>query len=513
MSVCSDANQTETPLAMRQSLIKLGFRSFVALPLLVDGARVGALTLASRDPTLVREAEVLLLQDMTTSLSFALRSQRHAEAARFLEAYDSSTGLAKRALFCQRLDKLLRERFGPEEDPAVAVFDIHQLSNINDSFGRQFGDLVLQHIAERLKYEAQNDERIAYLGGGTFALQEPQFLASEENINSLLERAVFAEPIVIDGRSIRISCRSGTARFPADGRDGNTLLAKAEAALKRAKETGERYLHYKVEMQSELALRLSLEHRLRTAIDEQQFEVYYQPQVSMHSERVESLEALLRWNDPIAGLIQPGAFLPVLESSGMIVAVGDWVLNRVLEDCKRWHDLAFAPVRVAVNVSALQFRRRTFVPSLLSKLAASPPAEAGFGIDLEITETSLLHDLEGTSRKLRELRAAGVRIALDDFGTGYSSLGLLSKLPVDLLKIDRSFVMGLPDDPASVNLTSSIIGLALTFGLTTVAEGVETRPQFELLKSLRCDQSQGYLHCRPVPAQEIETVLAQRKCS
>ena len=511
VAVCSDINQSEPPVAMRDDLIRLGFKSLVALPLIVDGGKVGALTLASRDGNLVRDAELPLLQDMMASLSFALRSQRHADTARFLETYDSATGLAKRALFCQRVDSLLRERWRPDEQPAVVVFDIHQLSNVNDSFGRHCGDALLQSVAERLKSNAQNDERVGYLGSGTFALLERQSASSEESINSLLDTAVFGEPFLIEGRGLRMSCRSGVARFPVDGGDGSTLLAKAEAALRRAKDTGERYLHYRVEMQSELAQRLALEHKLRDAIDGQQFEIHYQPQVSVESGYIESVEALLRWNDPDHGLTQPAAFLPVLESSGLIVVVGNWVLSRVVKDCERWHALGLRPVRVAVNVSALQFRRRNFVPFVLGLVSNWPLVKAGFGIDLEITETSLLNDLEGTSRKLKELRAAGVRIALDDFGTGYSSLGLLSKLPVDLLKIDRSFVTGLPHDSASVNLTSSIIGLASAFGLITVAEGVENRAQWELLKSWKCSQSQGYFHCSPIPVQEMDLVLARGK--
>jgi EAL domain-containing protein (putative c-di-GMP-specific phosphodiesterase class I) len=195
-----------------------------------------------------------------------------------------------------------------------------------------------------------------------------------------------------------------------------------------------------------------------------------------------------------------------LESSGMIVPVGEWALHEAVKDCRRWQALGLGPVRVAVNVSVQQIRRRTFVDHVL---AATADCETdGIGVDLEITETGLLHDMEGASRKLRELRAAGMRIAIDDFGTGYSSLGLLSKLPVDILKIDRSFISGLPSDRASVTLVSSIIGLASAFNLAVVAEGVETLGQLELLRRLRCDYSQGYLHSRPVPTAELERMLA-----
>ncbi len=278
------------------------------------------------------------------------------------------------------------------------------------------------------------------------------------------KRGVFREAFEIEGHTLRVSFKSGIARYAGVGEDGNTLVQRAEAALKQAKTSGEQYLHYQIQMHSELAERLSLEHRLRAALDEEQFVLFYQPQVNVVTGLIDGVEALLRWQDPQEGLVAPARFLPVLESSGMIVPVGDWVLRKAADDCRRWQRLGLGPVRVAVNVSALQVRRRTFVDSVLK--AATGWAHEGYGVDIEITETGLLQDLEGTSRKLRELRSEGLRIAIDDFGTGYSSLGLLSKLPVDLLKIDRAFISGLPADRASVTLVSSIISLASAFNLT-----------------------------------------------
>jgi EAL domain-containing protein (putative c-di-GMP-specific phosphodiesterase class I) len=257
--------------------------------------------------------------------------------------------------------------------------------------------------------------------------------------------------------------------------------------------------------------KIALEHKLREAIDGQQFELYYQPQVNVGTGRIESLEALLRWNDPEHGLVMPARFLPALESSGLIIPVGEWVVKRVMQDCDRWRRLGRRPVRVAVNVSAVQFRGRAFIDFVLDLLKDRPRDPQGFGLDLEITETALLQDMDGTGGLLRELRSAGIRIALDDFGTGYSSLGLLSKLPVDLLKIDRSFISGLPRDHASMTLTRTIISLASAFGLLTVAEGVETSEQFELLRMLNCDQSQGYFHCAPIPVHRMDELLAQNQ--
>ncbi|MGH8299542.1 MAG: putative bifunctional diguanylate cyclase/phosphodiesterase, partial [Steroidobacteraceae bacterium] len=403
----------------------------------------------------------------------------------------------------------LRSRAALESAPTVVAFDVMHLSKVNDSFGRHAGDLLLQAVAKRLKYHIADDERIGYLGGGTFVLMLPQEGTSAESVTTLLDNTVFREPFRIEGRVLRTSFRSGIARSPADGKDGNTLAQRAEAALKQAKEAGEQYLHYQIEMHSDIAERLALEHRLRTALDERQFVLHYQPQLNLASGRIEGAEALLRWQDPEQGLVQPGQFLPVLESSGMIVAVGDWVLRQAADDCLRWRRAGLGPLRVAVNVSAQQIRRRAFVEQVLA--AARPCLGEGCGIDLEITETGLLHDVEGASRKLSALRAAGLRVALDDFGTGYSSLGLLSKLPVDLVKIDRSFITGLPENKANVTLVSSVIGLASAFGLKVVAEGVETEGQLGVLRELGCDQSQGYFHCRPVPAEQFEKVLRKHR--
>jgi diguanylate cyclase (GGDEF)-like protein len=511
VGVCRDLTGSEPPVIGREQLFANGIRSVVALPFMVDGVPVGALTLTSRDAGQVRDVELLLLQDIAASMSFALRYQQQADAADYLMHYDPLTGLAKRSLFCRRLDKILRATVDPERSPIVATLNIQHLNNFNHSFGRRFGDLLLQQVAERLRQHVGNEERVGDLGAGTFVLVEAAGVTEGRSLAALLEKAVFAQAFLIEGHSVRVSCRSGLARYPIDGVDANTLVQQAEAALKHAKETGEPCLHYNLDMRRAMAERLALEHKLREAIDEQQFEIYYQPQVNVVTGRIESLEALLRWNDPEQGLVMPARFLPVLESSGLIIPVGQWVVKRVMQDCARWRCLGRRPVRAAVNVSAVQFRGREFIDFVLDLVKDWPTDPHGFGLDLEITETALLQDMDGAGRQLRELRSAGIRIALDDFGTGYSSLGLLSKLPVDLLKIDRSFISGLPADHASMTLTRTIINLASAFGLLTVAEGVETPQQFELLRMLNCDQSQGYFHCPPRPVQEIDKLLAQNQ--
>ncbi|MGA7538018.1 MAG: GGDEF domain-containing protein [Steroidobacteraceae bacterium] len=510
ITVCADIGRPDAPIAARERLLARGIRSLIALPLIVDGRRIAVLTLTARESAPAEDAELLqLLEDMMVSLSFALRSIEHADAAQYLARYDPLTGLAKRALFCERVDGelKLRTEAWPDGQLVAVAFDIRGLGSLNATYGQPLGDLALQSLAERLKRHA-GEERLGYLGAGTFVLIEHTSEPALELPRLALDAAVLEEPFEIDGRLIRLTVSYGAALHPQDGASGALLVQRAEAALKRAKESGEHCLQYRQEMSHETSTRVALEHKLRSALGEQQFVLHYQPQIDLKTGEIDSVEALLRWRDVSEGLLLPGRFLSILESSGMMVPVGNWTLLKAVEDLEGWCRAGYRPMRVAVNVSASQLKPPEFVQGLLALAERLAPL-VGFGLDIEITETTLLQDLEGTSSKLRELRAAGIRIALDDFGTGYSSLALLSKLPVDVLKIDRSFVTGLPDDPASVTLVSSIVELASAFDLVTVAEGVETEAQLAALRALRCSHSQGFLHGHPVPASELELMLTR----
>jgi EAL domain-containing protein (putative c-di-GMP-specific phosphodiesterase class I) len=294
------------------------------------------------------------------------------------------------------------------------------------------------------------------------------------------------------------------ARFPENGADSESLLENAETALHQARKSGENYLRHRREINTEVAERLALEQRLRVALDSRQFELHYQPKLSIASGEIMGAEALLRWRDPEHGLVQPAVFLPVLESTGLIVAVGEWVLRQAAEDLRRWQSLGFASMRIAVNVSPLQLRERDFAERFFKVAGWHSHND---GLDVEITEGALMDDAMTLTRTLQSLRDAGAKIAIDDFGTGYSSLSRLSELPVDTLKIDRSFICRLGVDSTAQAVVSTIIALARAFKLSTVAEGVETLEQLRALESLGCEQSQGYLHSRPVPVGKFEELL------
>jgi diguanylate cyclase (GGDEF)-like protein len=485
-------------------------QSFACLPLTVDATTVGVLMFGAASGADMSEEELRLLKEVAANLSFALQYLEKQDAVRFLSYFDALTGLAKRSLFCERLGRMLSDPDRDTPNPAVVAFDIEHMSALNDAFGRHVGDLLLQCIADRLKRTFGNSEHVAHLAGGTFVGVLARDADGAGDVREMHARLseIFAEPFVLEGRHVPVNVKSGVAVYPENGEDAGTLVQNAEAALKAAKATGEKMLRHRPGMNSALAERLATEHRLRAALGKNQFVLYYQPKVTLATGRVAGIEALLRWADPVRGLMAPAAFLPILESTGLIAAVGEWALTQAAEDCHRWLSLGFPPVRIAVNAAPVQLRRRDFAAQVVDA-AAGLPGDLGWGIDIEITEGALLDDSSWTRRTLRVLRSAGVRIAIDDFGTGYSSLSRLSQLPVDTLKIDRSFITRLPDHAAGCTLVSTIIGLARAFNMTTVAEGVETRAQLEYLERAGCDESQGYLHSRPIAAADLELLLTQ----
>jgi diguanylate cyclase (GGDEF)-like protein/PAS domain S-box-containing protein len=497
-------------VAHRDALRAAGVRGLVALPLIVDGTSVGALAIGTGSANQMDSGELNLLREVAANLSFALQYLQREDAVHFLSYFDALTGLAKRRLFCERLGRRLAARVGPEIPPVVVVFDIERLGVVNDSAGRHVGDALLQHVSDRLRHQVAETDDLAHLGGGTFCVSLPLLGPVDHAVARLHERisALFARPFEIEGHTIRAVARAGIARYPEDGEHAAALIENAEAALKSAKSAGERFLPYRLQMHRGQDKRLELETRLRAAVEERQFLLHYQPKVDIGSGELVGLEALIRWQDPTRGLIAPGEFLPVLEATQMIVEVGEWVLDQALADARRWFD-AGLKIRVAINVSPWQLRRGGFADQVLARLNGRETFPGG--LDLEITESALLQDPDETTRKLALLRAAGVGIAIDDFGTGYSSLSRLSMLPVDTLKIDRSFTSGLPANDVSLALVTTIIALARTFRLVTVAEGVETRDQFETLRKLGCEQSQGYLHGRPQPYEEITRRMADEQ--
>jgi diguanylate cyclase (GGDEF)-like protein len=479
-----------------------------SVSLLIDDTPVGALTVGAAARDAVDDEELRMLEEMAANISFALQYLHQENAARLLAYFDPLTGLAKRTLFCERLARVLGRHAGTPSPVVIVAFNIERLGLINDSLGRHTGDRVVRCVADGLKRQFGDAENVAHLEGGAFAVMIQGQKSYEDAVRLLQDHltAVCGRPLEVAGRALTVNLKAGLAHFPEDGMDAESLLQNAEAALHQLRTSGDRYLLYRREMSAEVLERLALEQRVCAALEADQFVLHYQPQIELTSGAIVGAEALLRWRDPVRGLMAPEVFLSVLESTGRIIEVGEWVLRQAAADLRHWQALSHRPLRVAVNLSPVQLRQPDFAARFLA-IAPSPVHGAG-GLDVEITEGALLEDPTFLARTLQTLRDAGVSVAIDDFGTGYSSLSRLSQLPVDTLKIDRSFTSRLVGDVTAQAVVSTIVSLARAFALSTIAEGVETLEQAKLLESLGCEQSQGYLHSRPVPAEQFEALLS-----
>jgi diguanylate cyclase (GGDEF)-like protein/PAS domain S-box-containing protein len=481
-----------------------GVQSIAVLPLIVADQTVGVFCLHAREGGFFHEAEVRLLTELAGDVAFAVEQIDKQERLDFLSYYDVLTGLANRNLFMERVRTHLRGAINSGLKLALFCVDIERFKNINDSLGRTAGDTLLRLVAERLSSEAGDASLVARMDADRFAVVLP-VISDEEDAARFVEKSVAAfmnHPFVLGESTYRLACKMGIALFPDDGDDADTLFKNAEAALKKAKFSGDRYLFYAQKMTETVLGRLNLENQLRTALELDQFVLHYQPKFDAVSGELVGAEALIRWDDPRTGLVPPARFIPILEETGLIREVGRWALRKAVEDYGRWREAGLPVVRVAVNLSPLQLRSKDFV-SEVTKIVARHEG-AGDGLELEITESLIMEDVRLSIATLEAIRAMGIRIAIDDFGTGFSSLSYLSKLPIDTLKIDRSFVVDMADRPEGMSLVSIIINLAHSLNLTVVAEGVETEEQLRLLRLLSCNQIQGFLMSKPLAGKIFE---------
>ena len=438
-----------------------------------------------------------------------------------LAYYDTLTGLANRLSFSERLEREIQRAHLQHGKLAVLFLDLDGFKNVNDTMGHITGDLLLQWVADRLKQgvqpqdlEASNgpiDARfeLARLGGDEFTVLVPH-LQNADNALLVAHRIheLMRRPFALETQQVVMTTSIGIALFPDDGEDAATLLKHADTAMYHAKDLGrDNCQFYSASLTQEAVRRMSLASNLRLALERNEFFLAYQPQLDMVSGRIRSLEALIRWQHPQQGLISPMDFIPVAEENGLIVPIGEWVLRTACTDAARWQ-AAGTPLRVAVNLSAVQFKHPGLVDLIQSILAET--GLAAECLELEVTEGVLMEDSSATLTTLHAIRQVGMQLSLDDFGTGYSSLSYLKRLPLNNLKIDQSFVRGLPADRESLAIVQAIVSLAKNLGFSVTAEGIETLEQARLLQGMACEMLQGYYFSKPVPAARIAELLSRQ---
>lgn len=423
-----------------------------------------------------------------------------------LAYHDALTGLPNRPLFIDRLIVALAHATRQRQKLAVFFLDVDRFKDINDSLGHSLGDVLLKSIAERIRRCVRAEDTVARFGGDEFTLVIQRITHAEDAAKvaeKLLES--LRQPIRVGDHELFVTTSIGISLFPTDGTDAETLVKNADTAMYRAKDHGrDHYEIYAPAMNARALERLAQENLLRRALENGELEIYYQPLIDVKNARISGAEALLRWRHPEHGILTPYHFLPTLESSGLILAVGDWVLREACRQAVTW-SAEGRPFEISVNLSPRQFQQ----PELISRIKDALD-ESGLHpsrLELEITENNAMQNAEQSVRTLRDLRALGVRIAMDDFGTGYSSLNYLKRFPIDTLKLDQSFVRDVNHDPGDAAIASAVMAMAQTLNLSVVAEGVETREQLDFFRSRECGRLQGFYFSRPVPASEFGAYL------
>ena len=445
------------------------------------------------------------VEDITERRLYQTRIERQAN-------YDTLTGLANRWLLHDRLEqaRLTATSFGTRL--AVAFVDLDRFKYINDSLGHHVGDELLKEVAARLLSCVRECDTVARRGGDEFVLLINGH-PGPDAVQQIMERmlAAVSRPWIIEQGEFQVSCSIGVALHPEDGEDARTLLKHADSAMYRAKDSGrDNFQFFTRELNTLMTERLEMEGHLRRALERQQFVLAYQPRVDLDSGRIVAAEALLRWRIPKRGTIAPQRFIALAEETGLIVPIGKWVLQTACAQNKAWQDEGLPPIGVSVNVSARQFRQQENLVQTVAEVLRATGLEARY-LELELTESMVMHDAPQLVAMLDQLKDLGVQIAVDDFGTGYSSLSYLKRFPVDRLKIDRSFVEHIASDPDDATIVRTIIALGHNLGLKVVAEGVESDEQLRFLRSNLCDEAQGFLLGRPVSSRHLRRIFTRLK--
>ena len=492
-----------------------GFRSCWSTPILsYRGDVLGTFAMYSKDVREPTEAEAHLVDVTTRIAGIAIERKLAEERIHFMANHDSLTGLPNRTLLKDRLSQaiLYAQRYG--RGVSVVFIDLDNFKFVNDSLGHNAGDELLKIIAGRMVDSVRAADTVVRLGGDEFVillLDQPSADIVCETVEKL--KTVIAETVQVKGHDFKVTASIGVATYPNDGTDADSLLANADAAMYRAKETGrDNFQFYTQSLNKEANEKFQLQTDLRRAIGRSEFILLYQPQVELRTGRVFAVEALIRWNHPTLGVIPPSKFIPLAEACGLIVPIGDWVLNEACRQNKAWQDAGLPSVNISVNISARQFREKDLVSRVVRALQTS--GLDGQFLELELTESLIMQDVESAVATMKELQGLGVQLSIDDFGTGYSSLSSLKTFPVARLKIDKSFINDLGTNENDNAVASAVISLGQKLNLKVIAEGVETDEQVAFLRDNNCDEMQGYHFSRPLAPGDIGDVLeAPRRLS
>jgi len=434
--------------------------------------------------------------------------KRAEERLEQLAHYDLLTGLPNRFLFNEKLKSALFHARRYKHYVALLFIDLDRFKTVNDTLGHAIGDRLLRLAGERLVDCLRRDDIVSRWGGDEFTvlLDNIHMVEHVARIAAKITQSISC-PFIIEGQEIRVTPSIGISVYPNDGIEIEELMNHADTAMYLAKERGNTFQFYTSEIGESSSKLVGLEVRLRKALDQSEFQLYYQPKVSLETGALEGLEALLRWKQPENGWIPPSEFIPLAEKTGLIRPIGEWVLRTVCRHSKVWKKQGFPPIRVAINLSMSQFQQENWVQTvyrILQEEEVSPKT-----IELELTESTIMHDPEGIISMLKELKSVGIHLSIDDFGTGYSSLSYLKRLPIDVLKIDQSFVNDLSENPDDATIIKAIITLAHSLELKVVAEGVEREEQLRFLEGEGCDMAQGYFFSRPLAAEQVPAMFTE----
>lgn len=460
----------------------------------------------SKSADLVRDASGNVIGGVET-FEDVTQQKQVAEMLNYIAYYDALTGLPNRVLFHDRFAMAITQADRSGEILALVFLDLDNFKTINDTLGHSVGDQLLHAVAARLKSSLRKSDTIARLGGDEFTVLLPQ-LKGAQDAGRITQKLINAlkPPFSFGGREFHITASAGIALYPNDGDSASTLLRNADMALYRAKDHGkDNYQFYKPDMGDRAYERLALESSIRKALERQEFVLYYQPIVSVESGKIVAMEALLRWQHPDHGLLYPGGFISVLEETGLIASVGEWVLNAACNQARAWQDKGLVPIRMAVNLSPRQFQQQSLV-DMVARVLSRSGLRPGY-LELEITENAVMKDAETAVSMCRSLKNMGIHISVDDFATGYSSLSFLKRFPADIIKIDQSFISDITTSASDAEIAKAIITLAHSLGMKAIAEGVETTEQLEFLRALTCDEIQGHVFSRPLAANEATELL------